>query len=65
VCWDKEKIKILKNFEDFHCSVADPDPHGFASFGKLDQAPHETERLEALYGHFKALEGPNLEKSEW
>jgi hypothetical protein len=34
-------------------SVADLDPH---HFGKLDQDPEQ---------HFRALESPNLEKSEW
>jgi hypothetical protein len=31
------------------CRVADPDPH-------------QSEKLEALEGHFGALEGPNLQK---
>ncbi len=32
--------------------------------GKLDPDPHQSEKMEALDGHFGALEGPNLEKSE-
>jgi hypothetical protein len=28
----KKRLKSWKNFEDFHCSVADPDSHGSASF---------------------------------
>jgi hypothetical protein len=33
-------------------------------FGKLDPDPdpHQTEKVEALGGHFGALKGPNLEK---
>jgi hypothetical protein len=54
-------------------SVADSDPH---NFGKLDPDPHQTgkldpdidphrsEKVEALEGHFGALQGPNLEKCE-
>jgi hypothetical protein len=47
-------------------SVADPDPH---HFGKLDSDPQQNEkldriRMQALEGHFGALEGPSLEKSE-
>ncbi len=52
------------------------DPHGSASLwhqsGKLDPDPqqigkqdpdsHQSEKVEALKGHFKALEGPNLGK---
>jgi hypothetical protein len=41
------------------CRVVDPDPH---HFGKLDPDPHQSEKLEALEGHFGALEGPNLQK---
>ncbi len=49
----------------------DPDPH---QSGKLDPYPHESEKhdpdqqqskeVEALEGHFRAMEGPNLGKSE-
>jgi hypothetical protein len=35
------------------------DPH---QSGKLDPDPHQSEKVEALEGHFKALEGPNLGK---
>jgi hypothetical protein len=35
----KKKFKILTNFEAFHCSVADPDPH---HFGKLYPDPHQS-----------------------
>ncbi len=52
----------MKNFEDFHCSVADPDPH---HFGKLDPDRHQSEKVEALDDLFGALVGPNLGKSEW
>jgi hypothetical protein len=34
-------------------------------FGKLDPDPHQSEEVEALEGHFEALNGPNLGKSEW
>jgi hypothetical protein len=27
--------------------------------------PHKSEKVEALKGHFGALDGRNLEKSEW
>jgi hypothetical protein len=42
----------------------DPDPH---QRGKLDlnTDSHQSEKVEAVEGHFGALEGPNLEKSEW
>jgi hypothetical protein len=30
--------------------------------GKLDPDPHQSKKVEALEGHFKALEGPNLGK---
>ncbi len=56
---------------------ADPDLHPHQS-GKLDQDsdpqsvkqdpdpdPHQSEKVEAYEGHFGALEGPNLGKSEW
>ncbi len=35
--------------------------------GKLDPdpEPHQSEKVEALESHFGALEGLNLEKSEW
>jgi hypothetical protein len=32
---------------------------------KQDPDPHQSEKVEALDGHFEALEGPNLEESEW
>jgi len=31
-------------------------------FGKLDPDPHRSGKVDALEGHFGALEGPNLEK---
>ncbi len=40
----------------------DPDPHRSE---KQDPDPHQSEKVEALEGHFGALEGPNLEKGEW
>jgi hypothetical protein len=40
----------------------DPDPH---QSEKQDPDPHQSENVEALESHFKALEGSNLEKSEW
>jgi hypothetical protein len=43
-------------------SVSDPNPH---NFGKLDPVPHQSEKVEALEGHFGALEGPNPGESEW
>ncbi len=46
-------------------SVTDKDPHGSASFGKLDPDPHQSEKVEVLEGPFGLLEGPNLGKSEW
>ncbi len=60
-------------------SVADPEQHHFGKrdpdqhqSGKLDPDlhqqdpdPHQSENVEVLEGHFAALEGPNLEKSEW
>jgi hypothetical protein len=36
----------------------DPDPH---ESGKLDPDRHLSEKVEALEGHFGAMEGPNLE----
>jgi hypothetical protein len=41
----------------------DPDPDAHQS-GKPDPDPdpHQSEKVEALEGHFGALEGPNLEK---
>jgi hypothetical protein len=54
----------------------DPNPDPYQS-GKLDLDPHrsekqdpdpdrqQSEKVEALEGHFGALEGPNLEKKEW
>jgi hypothetical protein len=41
----------------------DPGPH---QSEKQDQDPdsHQSENVEALEGHFRALEGPNLGKSE-
>ncbi len=39
----------------------DPDPH---QSEKQDPDPHQSEKVEALGGHFYALEGPNLKKSE-
>ncbi len=32
--------------------------------GNLDPEPYQSEKVEALTGHFEALKGPNLEKSE-
>ncbi len=53
-------------------SFADPDPYHFGKLdqdphqnGRLDPDPHRSEKVEALQGHFGALEGPNLGKSEW
>jgi hypothetical protein len=40
----------------------DPDPH---QKEKQEPDPHQSEKMEAREGHFGALEGPNLEKSEW
>jgi hypothetical protein len=37
----------------------DPDPH---QSKKQDPDLHQSEKVEALEGHFGALEGPNLEK---
>jgi hypothetical protein len=37
--------------------VTEPD-----HFGKLDPNPHQSEKMEALEGHFGAFEGPNQEK---
>jgi hypothetical protein len=34
-------------------------------FGKLDTDPDQSEKGEALEGHFIALEGPNMGKIEW
>jgi hypothetical protein len=45
-----------------HFGKLDPDPH---ESGKLDPDPHQSEKVEGLEGHFCALEGSNLEKSEW
>jgi hypothetical protein len=39
----------------------DPDPH---QSEKQDPDPHQSEKVEALEGHFGALEGPNLGKRE-
>ncbi len=41
----------------------DPDPHNFGKLN-LDPYPHQSEKVEALDGHFRALEVPILEKSE-
>jgi hypothetical protein len=62
-------------------SVADPDPHHFGKLdlhqsGKLDPDPdphqsernpdpHQSEKVEILEGHFSALEGLSLGKSEF
>jgi hypothetical protein len=43
-----------------HFEKLDPDPH---QSEKQDPDPHQSEKLEALEGHFGALEGPNLEES--
>jgi hypothetical protein len=45
-----------------HFGRLDPDPR---QSEKQDLDPHQSEKLEALEGHFGALEGLNLEKSEW
>jgi hypothetical protein len=47
-----------------HFGKLDPDPH---QSGKLDSDPdpHHSKKVEVLEGNFGALEGPNLEKSEW
>jgi hypothetical protein len=39
-------------------SVADPDLHHFGKLD-LDPDPHQSGKLEALEGHFGALEGPH------
>jgi hypothetical protein len=41
----------------------DPDSQESASFRELNPDPHQSENVEACY--FRALEGSNLEKSEW
>ncbi len=48
--------------EPQHFGNLDPDPHRSE---KQDPDPHQSEKVEALEGHFEALEGPNLGKSEW
>jgi hypothetical protein len=45
-------------------SVADPNPHGSAYFLGSWMRKVGSWNLEALEGHFGALEGPNLETSE-
>jgi hypothetical protein len=47
-----------------HFGKLDPDPHQHQS-EKQDPDLHQSENVEALEGHFEALEGPNLEKIEW
>jgi hypothetical protein len=48
-------------------SVADPNPHGSASFWEAGSGSASASKWKGspLEGHFGALEGPNLEKSEW
>ncbi len=42
----------------------DPDPHQMGMLD-LDSDSHQSEKVEALEGHFRALDGPNLVNSEW
>ncbi len=52
-----KKQPVWQNDPDTHHSgKLDPDP---------DPDPHRSEKMEALEGHFRALKGPNLERSEW
>jgi hypothetical protein len=65
----------VADWDPHHFGKLDPDldPHPHQS-GKLDPDlhksekqdpdPHQSEKLEALEGHFGALEGPNLGKRE-
>ena len=48
------------------------DPHHFGNLNldphqkeKQDPDSHQSEKVEALEGHFRALDGPNLVNSEW
>jgi hypothetical protein len=52
-----------------HFGKLDPDPHHFGKLNldphqseRQDPDPHQSDKVEALEGHFGALEGPNLEK---
>jgi hypothetical protein len=42
--------------------MLDPGPHRSE---KQDPEPHQSKNVEASEGHFEALEGLNLGKSEW
>ncbi len=42
----------------------EPDPHKSEKHNP-DQGPHQSERRKPIEGHVGALEGQNLEKSEW
>jgi hypothetical protein len=55
-------IRIRMDRHNFGKLDPDPDTH---QNGKPD--PHQSEKVQAIegHGHFGALDGPNLEKSEW
>ncbi len=52
-----------------HFGKLAPDPHHFGKLNpdphqsvRKDPDPHKSDKVEALEGHFGAMEGPNLEK---
>jgi len=45
-------------------TVLNPDLHQ-SEKQDLDPDPHQSEKVKVLEGYFGALEGSNLEKSEW
>jgi hypothetical protein len=55
-------IRIRMN--PHHFGELDPDPH-HSEKQDPDEDPHLNKMMEALEGYFGALEGPNLEKSDW
>ncbi len=54
-------LQIRIRLDPHNFAKLDPDPH---QRGKLDPDQHQSEKVEALEGHFGALEGTNLEKCE-
>jgi hypothetical protein len=47
--------------DSHHSGKLDPDPD-HSEKQDSDPDPHRSEKVEALEGHFGALEGPNMEK---
>jgi hypothetical protein len=53
------KLDPNPHSDPYHSGKLEPDPHRSE---KQDPDPHHSEKVEALEGHFGALEGPNMEK---